>query len=109
MPDKTTEWDGPRFYWKSQDSDLRTGYAHMRGRMSAATFVEMLAAIAPGVPLDKIGITFGTAKWTRPATAEELAEREEWRAKADLKAQEWERQTYERLKAKYDPEPEVQP
>lgn len=98
---KLGEWDGPHFYWRDRSSDMRTAYAYMRGRMTAAEFVEGLRQLAPDVSLEQIGITFGTAKWSRPATAEELADRAVHNARNQEKTEEWERAIYVQLKAKF--------
>lgn len=40
--------------------------------------------------------------WERPATPEEIQRSQEWHEKRRVATEKWERETYERLKAKYE-------
>ena len=88
--------------WTSRkNSDEITVYETVSGRPSVADLLAHLQEVAPHAPLDEIGINYATVKWTRPATPEEQAKRAEQERKHDERHEQWEKETYERLKAKY--------
>lgn len=89
------------------DDDHRSCYMGMDGRVTVADLIDHLQAVAPGKGLDEIGINFATVRWVDDATPEEKQARADWRAANAERREKWERETYERLKAKFEPDPEV--
>jgi hypothetical protein len=87
-----------RWYWKSSQSDRRTGYGSTRGRMTLAEIAEW--CVAEGIDPTTISIN-GNVRTERDATGSELAERAEWRATREEHARDWEQATLRRLLAKY--------
>jgi hypothetical protein len=90
-----------RWSWQSNDTDLRVGYMAVDGRMSITDLVEYMATVAPGVHPADIHINWSTVTWTRPATEEELAQRQAALASHNARQEAWERKTLARLLAKY--------
>jgi hypothetical protein len=90
-----------RWSWESRDNNTRVGYVGVKGRISIAELIARMQEIAPGVGLDDIDVNFATVKWTRPANAEELAERQAWDDRQRERQEKWERETLARLTAKY--------
>jgi hypothetical protein len=87
--------------WQSKDNDLRNGYMAMDGRTSITELIEYLREVAPGVDLADFQINWATVVWSRPATAEELAQRRQAEERWEARHEEWERKTYARLVEKY--------
>jgi hypothetical protein len=56
----------------------------------------------PHVLPGDIQLNFATAVWEEPPTADDLAARTAWRTKQAERQERWERETYLRLKAKFD-------
>lgn len=90
-----------RWSWESKDGDTRVGYMSMDGRISIAELITHMQQVAPGVGVEDIDVNWATVKWTRPATAEELAERAAWKERQAVRTEEWERATLKRLIEKY--------
>jgi len=55
-----------------------------------------------GLSPDEVTITGGHLKWTSPETAEERERREQFEAERDERQLRWERETYDRLRAKFE-------
>lgn len=87
--------------WESKDGNTRVGYAAIDGRISIADLIANMQEVAPGAGLDEIQVNFATVKWTRPATVDELAEREKWNESHQIRQEKWERDTLQRLTEKY--------
>lgn len=87
----------------SRESAVELCYMGMDGRLSVADLIGHLAQVAPGVPLEEVGINFGTVTWVDDATDEEKRQRAAWRAESAARRAKWERETYERLKAQFEP------
>lgn len=87
--------------WQSRDTDVRVGYMAMDGRVSIAELIAHMETVAPGVGIDDIQVNWATVTWTRPANAEELAERKAWADRAQSRHEAWERETFARLMKKY--------
>ena len=90
-----------RWTWQSSSNDLRSGYMAVDGRMSIADLIAHMATVAPGVAPADIHINWSTVTWTRPANADELAQRRAAIADHDARHEAWERETFARLLAKY--------
>lgn len=90
-----------RWSWESADNNIRVGYVSCRGRVTPAEIVDHIRAITPDVNPDDIQVNYATVVWRRPATEEEIADRQRQRANADARREAWERQTWERLRRKY--------
>lgn len=90
-----------RWTWQSKDNDARVAYMAVDGRISVADLVERMAELAPGVDMADVQINWATVVWTRSATADELAVREEANKRAAQRHEKWERETFERLRKKY--------
>jgi len=90
-----------RWTWQSNDSDLRTGYMAVDGRMSITELTEYMREAAPGVDPADIQVNWATVVWHRPATAEELAQRRQAHERWKKRHEEWERETLAKLTAKY--------
>lgn len=94
-------WRDTHWSWESKDGNDRVGYQGLDGRVSIAELIEHMREVAPHASLDEIMLNYATVKWTQPATAEELAERDGWKRRQRERTEEWERTTYARLKEKY--------
>lgn len=90
-----------RWTWQSKDNDLRNGYMAVDGRVSIADLIAHMAEVAPGVDLADIAVNWATVVWSRPATADELAERAEALRRHDERHEAWEREALARLFRKY--------
>jgi hypothetical protein len=91
----------PQWTWESNDNDVRVGRVSIDGTVSIAELISHMQKIAPGSNVDDCQINFGTVRWTRPATAEELAEREQDYERQRVRREKWERDTLQRLTEKY--------
>ena len=93
-----------RRHWQTaaDDSDMRC-YLSMKNRVTLREFMDYLTEDHPHIDPWSVQLNFGTATWTDRPTEEELAAREQWRAKQADRQEAWERQAYDRLKAKFDP------
>lgn len=87
--------------WESRDGDTRVGHASVNGRVSVTDLVSYVQGITPGVGPDEIMVNFATVRWTRPATADELAERQQRNEDQRVRQEKWERETLQRLLGKY--------
>lgn len=87
--------------WESQNTDVRVGYMAVDGRMSITDLIAYMETVAPGVALDDIDVNWATVKWTRPADAEELAQRKRVTDRHQARHEAWERETLTRLKKKH--------
>lgn len=56
-----------------------------------------------GLSPDEVRVTGGQLKWQSPETLEETARREEYERDRDARHEKWERETYEKLRAKFGP------
>ncbi len=90
-----------RWTWQSSDNDLRVGYLAVDGRMSITELIEHMATVASGVDPADIYVNWSTVTWTRPANAEELAQRQAAIDSHNRRHEEWERKTLARLLEKY--------
>lgn len=99
----------PYWTWASKDTDVCVAYMRMDGRISIADLLTHLAEVAPGLPPEELMLNCATVKWERPATADELAERAAWAAKAQARHEAWERRMVVELSAKYGliPDPDA--
>ena len=90
-----------RWTWASRDSNLRTGYMAVDGRVSIADLIAHMAEVAPGVDLADIAVNWATVVWHRQATAEEIADRRQAEERWEARHESCERKTLARLTAKY--------
>lgn len=106
----TERWDGApkteiRRHWESSKDDSRIRcYLGMQGRMPLDALIRHLGEVAPGRSLDQFGINFATVVWIDAPTDAETTTRAHGRARHDERHAAWERETYERLKAKFEPD-----
>ena len=91
-----------RWSWKSNDSTIRSGYAGIDGTVSITDLLAHVRTILPDISPDDIQINFATFRITREATPEEIAERQCHQQAQAERHEKWERETYERLKVKYE-------
>lgn len=74
----------------------------MEGRVSLDQLIEHLQHIAPRHTLSDFYLNVATVSWEDDATAEEQAELAEWRRRRDERNSKWERETYLRLREKFE-------
>lgn len=94
-----------RRHWQSSKEDSQIScYLGMQGRITLAALLVHLAEVVPdGTPDDQIGLNFATVTWVDEPTAAERDDRARRNASHDERHAKWERDTYERLKAKFEP------
>lgn len=91
--------------WKTADEDsLMRCYLAMDGRVTIRDLVEHFAENHPAVDPMALRLNFATVTWDEPPTPEDLADRAERNARHDERHARWERQMYEKLKAKFEGE-----
>lgn len=95
--------DQPRRRWQtnSDDSQMRC-YIGMKGRVSIGELVEHFAEKYPHVDPMSLDLNFSSATWEEPPTADDIAKREESRTWQAQRTERWERETYDRLKKKFE-------
>jgi hypothetical protein len=100
-----TEWTikESRRYWKDKNYDTMSCYMGMEGRVPLGELIAHLAEHHPHVDPMTVELNYATAKWDEPPTDEDQAQREARRKDHDERHEKWERETYERLRAKYAP------
>jgi hypothetical protein len=93
----------PTRAWKkgTEDSPMQC-YLGMQGRVTIAHLVEHFAENYPHVDPMQLRLNFATATWEEPPTPADIAYREECRARHAERTEQWERETYERLKVKFE-------
>lgn len=96
--------------WHSSADRLRCGRVYSNRisggeEVTLTELIEHLTKVAPGVKVDEVTVAFNCVKWLRPATPEEVAEREAGDKVRAARHEEWERRTLARLLEKYGPEP----
>lgn len=92
-----------RRHWKSKDHDGIRCYASMEGRVTLGDLIQYFARMARHNEfLLEVELNFATATWDDEATKEELDQRRQAKAHHDRRHAEWEWQTYERLKLKFE-------
>lgn len=100
-----TEWsiDGsPRRRWKTKDYDVMTCYLGMSGRISLGDLLDHFTERYPHVDIRTVELNFATVIWDESPTVDDrakLAADQAWQAERQKR---WERETYERLKAKFE-------
>lgn len=90
-----------RWSWKTSDGDLLAGYAGIKGTISVTELIAHVRKTLPDISPDDIEVNFATIRVVRPATDEEIQERECWKKRQEERHEKWERETYERLREKY--------
>lgn len=88
--------------WESKDSDQIRVYEGVDGRPTLGQLIAHLAEVAPHAGLDDIGINYATVVWVRPATEEEVADRDRRQKAHEERHLKWERERYWILKAKFE-------
>lgn len=92
-----------RTWGGNTDDDPTSCYLPMSGRVTLGELIDYLHANHPEVKNTRVvELNFATATWQEPPTAEEMAKRQAWWESKAQKQEDWERRTYERLKAKYE-------
>lgn len=72
----------------------------MNGRVTVADLLEHLREAAPDAPVDDVHIN-GSINWRQPPSEEQTAKLVEHQCKSDERHEKWERDMWEKLKAKY--------
>lgn len=77
----------PFWHWESKNNDIRLGQSRVGTTVTVADLLAHVQEIAPGVGLDDVKLisNYASLRWSRPATAEELAERAQRLADAEAK------------------------
>lgn len=84
------------------DPKQRHRWARLKG---AHTLAEVLDwADAEGLTYDAVRLPWVTLHWESAETTEEVAERVAWQERQAERTAAWERQTYDRLREKFDPD-----
>lgn len=96
------EFEEVRRSWatKGEDSPMRC-YMGVKGRVTLGELMTHIQEIYPNVAVSDVELNFATAVWEEPPTADDLRKRQEARDKHERRIEEWERETYERLRRKY--------
>lgn len=95
------EWKDVRWSWATQDGDVRVARQAVDGWMTLAELVSHVGEVAPWASLEEVMVSFGMVKWVRPATSEELVERESARVVAEARRVGWEGGVVRRYVARY--------
>lgn len=91
--------------WKTQGDDSpMVCFLGMRHRVTLAEIRDHFAEHYPHVDLWSVELNYSTAKWEEPPTPEDVAARVAARANHVERQERWERETYERLKLKFEGE-----
>jgi hypothetical protein len=85
---------------KDDDSTMHC-YLGMSGRVTVASLIAHFKEHYPHVDPMGLRLNVATIVWEEPPTEDDLAKRDKWRAEKAERTERWERDTYERLKAKY--------
>lgn len=90
--------------WVSKDDDtMRSCYLRVDGRVSLGDLCTYLdSVIHESVDPTSLMLNFSTIRWEEPATDQERAERAEQIRRSDARREAWERETYLRLKEKFE-------
>jgi hypothetical protein len=92
----------PHRSWQSKDDDSQMRcYLGMEGRVTLGELVRHFAERYPHVDPMSLELNYSTAAWSEPPTADEIANREKNRAWHAERLASWERETYDRLRAKF--------
>ena len=93
----------PRRYWVSKDNDSEMCvYVALKGRIPLSDLIAYVAE--RGIDPSQVGVNFPTVKWTELATPEESDARLQHRRRAEERHAKWERETYAKLRAKFEGE-----
>ena len=84
------------------EGDHSSCYLSANGKVSLAELIIHLREVAPGKTPEEININFATVTWVDAPTAEEKAARAAAIEAHAVRHARWERETYERLKAKFE-------
>ena len=103
MTENGVIFDKPIRTWisKSDDSQMHC-YLGMKGRVPLGELIAHFAEKYPHVDPMTIELNYATATWSEPPTPEDIAQREANRLRHDERQERWERETYDRLKLKYE-------
>lgn len=77
-------------------------YFYPAGLTTLADLLARLQEEAPDVDPATVNLTLSSAQWQDAASAEELTRWEAWRSQRIKRTEKWERETYRRLKAKFE-------
>ena len=89
--------------WSTKDSDIRSCYLGMEGRITLQNLVDHLTKVChESVDIGNVLLNFATVKWEEPASEEERAERVQQHKAWERRHEQWERETLAKLKAKYE-------
>jgi len=70
----------------------------------AHTLAELMAwADGEGLGYDAVRVPWATLQWESPETPGEIVDRVAWQERQAARRAEWERETYDRLRAKFEP------
>jgi hypothetical protein len=92
----------PSRSWKTSDDDsaMRCSLG-MEGRVTLREILDHFAEKYPHVDPMCLEFNFATVVWDEPPTADDMADRQKRRADHAARTERWERETLERLTAKY--------
>lgn len=92
-----------RRHWKTGGSDTIRCYASMEGRVTLGELIQYFSSFVrtADFPLE-VALNFATAVWDDQPTQDELDQRAARIARSNQRHEEWERETYQRLKAKFE-------
>lgn len=89
--------------WKmgNEDSPMCC-YLGMEGRVTIGDLVQHFTENYPHVDPMALRLNFATVKWEEPPTPEDEEKRRQQRVEHARRKEHWERETYDRLKAKFE-------
>ncbi len=94
----------PRRMWNDIDPPTMRVILPFAGRATVAELVGLAAQL--GIPQDGLSINHAQhVSWVEPATMREILAREESNRRHAERHEKWERDTYERLRAKFEGQP----
>lgn len=106
---EAVKWRDPSWSWATSDGDTRVAYQTLDGRVTLAALIRHIEEVAPGALTDEVTVSFATIKWTRPATSEELADRQRAREASDARRAGWEARAMRGFIDRYGPDTSVWP
>jgi hypothetical protein len=99
---KRSEFSQRRVHAMPELSTKMDNYLGERGYTTLQDLLEKISEVAPGIPASEILVNYWQLRWTDDATEEELAEKARRQERADQSRAKYERETYERLREKFE-------
>ena len=91
-----------RAWAKNADDSTMRCYMGIEGRVTLAELAAHFWQNYPLVDVSELQLNFATVVWEEPPTADDIRKRQDWRAEKARRLEQWERETYERLRKKYE-------